>query len=100
MQKNIKRFFLIFLGALTFAAILQTNLLAKEDKKEVNSVTDKLTAEQPAEKSSTENTKMMEKKAKKIFEKFSALHFSSTKKLTLKFKGFKKPPFLVFEGKF
>ena len=62
MQKNIKRFFLIFLGALTFAAILQTNLLAKEDKKEVNSVTDKLTAEQPAEKSSTENTKMMEKK--------------------------------------
>ncbi|MAY85233.1 MAG: hypothetical protein CML02_00675 [Pseudooceanicola sp.] len=51
-------------------------------------------------KNGSVDAKAMEKKAKKIFDKFTALHLGGTKKLTLKFKGFKKPPFLVFEGKF
>ena len=46
------------------------------------------------------DTKAMEKRAKKIIDQFTTVNLGGNRRLKLKFNGFKKPPYLIFEMKF
>lgn len=46
------------------------------------------------------DNKALEKRAKKMIDQFTSIHIGKNAKIKLKFKGFKKPPYIQFEYKF
>jgi hypothetical protein len=46
------------------------------------------------------DNKALEKRAKKIIDQFTSIHLGKNKRIKLKFKGLKKPPYVIFEWKF
>lgn len=46
------------------------------------------------------DNKALEKRVKKLIDQFTSVHLGNNKKIKLKFKGLKKPPFVQFEWKF
>ena len=53
-----------------------------------------------AGKDDKKSAKAMDMAAKKAIDRFTSVHLGKNKRLKLKFNGFKKPPYLVFELKF